>query len=180
MPLAQKYDHENHCQYREVRCQYEHHGCQIVMPVKVRYSLYYQVLINVICFRTCFGTTKCAVLPTIRTKIFCSGCPQTIDQSLCLCLTVTYQCHAERNLKILFIFDLSWEWTKSLNLKKSLHLDIADIYFFDFWKISISLYAVQWQVLMKIWWSYQLNNIYLLWVESLWHFPVSCSTCLES
>ena len=121
VPLAQKYDHENHCQYREVRCQYEHHGCQIVMPVKVRYSLYYQVLINVICFRTCFGTTKCAVLPTIRTKIFCSGCPQTIDQSLCLSLTVTYQCHAERNLKILFIFDFSWEWTKSLNLNNSLH-----------------------------------------------------------
>ena len=33
--MSEKYDHESHCQYREVRCQYEHHGCEVVMTVKV-------------------------------------------------------------------------------------------------------------------------------------------------
>jgi len=34
VPLSQKYDHESHCQYREVRCKHEHYGCEVVMTVK--------------------------------------------------------------------------------------------------------------------------------------------------
>ena len=35
VPLAGKADHESCCQYRSVRCQYEHHGCEVVTMVKV-------------------------------------------------------------------------------------------------------------------------------------------------
>ena len=34
--LPHKGEHEAGCQYREVICQYEHHGCQIRLTVKVR------------------------------------------------------------------------------------------------------------------------------------------------
>ena len=33
--LPHKAEHEAGCQYREVICQYEHHGCQIRLTVKV-------------------------------------------------------------------------------------------------------------------------------------------------
>ena len=33
--LSEKWDHESQCQYRQVRCQYDHHGCDIVLSVKV-------------------------------------------------------------------------------------------------------------------------------------------------
>jgi len=32
--LSEKWDHESQCQYRQVRCQYDHHGCDIVLSVK--------------------------------------------------------------------------------------------------------------------------------------------------
>lgn len=34
--LPHKAEHEAGCQYREVICQYEHHGCQISLTVKVK------------------------------------------------------------------------------------------------------------------------------------------------
>ena len=53
--LPHKAEHEAGCQYREVICQYEHHGCQIRLTVKVRVE----------CEVSC-DKTKCFRLSVLR------------------------------------------------------------------------------------------------------------------